>query len=426
VGGGTTTTVTVPSGTTTTTTTIGGGGGTTTTTVDGGTTTTTVGGGTTTTTIGGGTTTTTVPATTTTTTVPATTTTTTVPATTTTTTVPTSSGSLVFTTQPANTEVKSIMGSVVIELRDTNNVLLSSATDSVSLTISSGTLYGTTTKSAVNGVVTFSDLQVRATGSYTITASATGFTGATSSSFSITNPVFGSLSGVALWLKADSVAANNGDSQCTINDWSGNGYDFTQATSAKCPTLATNAKNGKPAFNFDGTQIISTSSTVNTSTFPGVTLFIVFASGSSSSDRVVLEHSANFNSFANSWGFFLNPSWVCNNCSSTIYSSGAYVYSGKNTNDSSLTLNQFAYVSTKMTVGSNDVVLRQNGIITNNTLYSNTVTGLGNYRLYLGGRADESINFTGKVAEVILFNSALSTTDIQTVESGIVSKYGGF
>ena len=395
----TTTTVTVPSGTTTTTTTVGGGG----------TTTTTIGGGTTTTTVGGGTTTTT-----------------TVPATTTTTTVPASSGSLVFTTQPANTEVKSIMGSVVIELRDTNNVLLSSATDSVSLTISSGTLYGTTTKSAVNGVVTFSDLQVRATGSYTITASATGFTGATSSSFSITNPVFGSLSGVALWLKADSVADSNGSSQCTINDWSGNGYDFTQATSAKCPTLATNAKNGKPAFNFDGTQIISTSSTVNTSTFPGVTLFVVFASGSSSSDRVLLEHSSNFNSFANSWGFFLNPSWTCNNCATMIYSNGSFVYSGKNTNDSSITLNQFTYVTTKLTVGSYDVVLRQNGTIATSALYSNTVAGLGNYRLYFGGRSDETINFTGKVAEVILFNTGLSTTDIQTVESGIVSKYGGF
>src|SRR4029079_7082665 len=51
----------------------------------------------------------------------------------------------------------------------------------------SGTLSGTKTVAAVNGVATFSDLSIDKAGTgYTLTAASTGLTGDTSSSFNIT------------------------------------------------------------------------------------------------------------------------------------------------------------------------------------------------------------------------------------------------
>src|SRR3989449_404447 len=64
------------------------------------------------------------------------------------------------------------------------------ATTSITVAIgtnpASGTLSGTTTVAAVSGVATFSDLSIDKAGTgYTVTASATGLTGATSSAFNI-------------------------------------------------------------------------------------------------------------------------------------------------------------------------------------------------------------------------------------------------
>ena len=70
---------------------------------------------------------------------------------------------------------------------------VTTATNSVTVAIgnnpSGGTLSGTTAASAVSGVATFSNLSIDRGGSgYTLTASATGLTGATSSAFSIAAP----------------------------------------------------------------------------------------------------------------------------------------------------------------------------------------------------------------------------------------------
>ncbi|MGH2728569.1 MAG: hypothetical protein ACRDKS_16485, partial [Actinomycetota bacterium] len=57
----------------------------------------------------------------------------------------------------------------------------------VSLTlVGAGTLYGTASKNAVQGLATFTDLAVDPAGSYALVASALGYVSATSANFSIT------------------------------------------------------------------------------------------------------------------------------------------------------------------------------------------------------------------------------------------------
>jgi|GEM_PF-496128 len=98
---------------------------------------------------------------------------------------------LVFTVQPGTTAAgKSMTPAVKVGLLDASG---NPTTGSQSITLavasnpSGGTLSGTTTVNAVAGVATFSDLSIDKVGAgYTLSASATGLTGATSSTFQIT------------------------------------------------------------------------------------------------------------------------------------------------------------------------------------------------------------------------------------------------
>lgn len=63
-----------------------------------------------------------------------------------------------------------------------------------------------------------------------------------------------SLPGVVLWLRADMGTTLNGSNVAAWADQSGNGNDFTQATDARRPTLATGS-HGKAVLSFTGTVL---------------------------------------------------------------------------------------------------------------------------------------------------------------------------
>jgi Bacterial Ig-like domain (group 3)/Bacterial Ig domain len=98
---------------------------------------------------------------------------------------------LTFTQPPVTTAAgATLTPPVKVSIQDAGGNTVTSATASVTLAIgtnpSGGTLSGTTTVTAVNGVATFSNLSIDKTGNgYTLTASATGLTGTTSPTFDI-------------------------------------------------------------------------------------------------------------------------------------------------------------------------------------------------------------------------------------------------
>jgi ribosomal protein L18E len=100
---------------------------------------------------------------------------------------------LAFLQQPTTTLAGStIAPPVTVQIQDANSNLTHS-TASVAIAIqnnpSSGTLSATTPVNAVDGVATFSDLSINKGGTgYTLQATSTGLTSATSSSFTINNP----------------------------------------------------------------------------------------------------------------------------------------------------------------------------------------------------------------------------------------------
>jgi hypothetical protein len=98
---------------------------------------------------------------------------------------------LAFTQAPVTTSAGStITPAVRVAIQDASGNTVTSATDQVTLAIGanpgSGTLSGTKTVSAVNGVAVFSNLSIDKTGNgYTLTAASTGLPGATSPPFDI-------------------------------------------------------------------------------------------------------------------------------------------------------------------------------------------------------------------------------------------------
>jgi len=103
---------------------------------------------------------------------------------------------LAFTNQPTNTTAGSTIDSgtgVKVSIEDLNGIVVSNSSDSVTIAIgtnpSSGTLSGTATVSAVNGVAIFSNLSINLAGTgYTLTATDSLLTNpnTTSSAFNIT------------------------------------------------------------------------------------------------------------------------------------------------------------------------------------------------------------------------------------------------
>ena len=107
-------------------------------------------------------------------------------------TVPLSATQLAFTVQPSNAVADaSISPAVQVEVQNALGATDTSATNSITVAIGTdpsgtATLSGTKTVNAVNGVATFSDLSIDNAGAgFTLAASASGLTGATSDTFAI-------------------------------------------------------------------------------------------------------------------------------------------------------------------------------------------------------------------------------------------------
>jgi polygalacturonase len=95
---------------------------------------------------------------------------------------------LAFVQQPTNVPINDpISPAITVELEDQFGDLASTNTSNVTLTVASGpgSLTGTTTVAAVNGIATFSDVAVNASGNYTIEATDGALTAAVSNSFTV-------------------------------------------------------------------------------------------------------------------------------------------------------------------------------------------------------------------------------------------------
>jgi Concanavalin A-like lectin/glucanases superfamily/Secretion system C-terminal sorting domain/F5/8 type C domain len=225
-------------------------------------------------------------------------------------------------------------------------------------------------------------------------------------------------SGTALWLKADAGVTLSGSNVTQWADQSGNGYNVTQATAANQPTFETNVFNGQPAINFDGSNDFLNNITNNV-VMPGAgrTVFIVA--------------KARCNSTAMYYLTFRRSTLLCAYQSSPgtnfIYSDGV-----NGINNATYPSNWWDTIKAKPTlltaynsgVAPNKINLRLNQQTVTVSQGGGVVNETGTAGFSVGRREDGPYFSNGWIAEIIVYNSELSSTDRTTVENYLAAKYG--
>ncbi len=101
---------------------------------------------------------------------------------------PGAASKLVYTTEPPASGMEGTAFGAVVQIEDAGGNLISTSTAAVTISSTPAGVSGTLTVNAVNGVATFSNLDFTTSGTYTLSASATGLSGATSTSISVAAP----------------------------------------------------------------------------------------------------------------------------------------------------------------------------------------------------------------------------------------------
>ena len=215
-----------------------------------------------------------------------------------------------------------------------------------------------------------------------------------------------------LHLRSDLAVTSASSAVSTWGDVSGFDNDASQSTSANQPTLVSNSMNGNPVIRFNGTtskMSLPASSTLGIQSNP-YEMFIAAKSTSSDVQFLIsggateqFEYHLNGSSGARFIPLQTSPTTYLDLGTAATYSDGnAHVFSARASNSG----------------GAVRVDGVDGGTSSGNILSSNSGA------LQLGVRSDGTYYFNGDIAEVILYNTNLSTSDRSTVEHYLANRYG--
>jgi hypothetical protein len=223
------------------------------------------------------------------------------------------------------------------------------------------------------------------------------------------------IAGLKLWLKADSLALADGAAVATWPDQSGNGNNFAQGTGANQPIFKTAIVNSKPVVRFDGINdlLVCTASLIGTSSsFYTVIAVCNLASISAgphnyfSSGVAGLNYSVQLRRDTSNLSYYHNdggsgvPAQETGGVATGVWNVISADWNGSN-------IHLWRNGTLKATVGSTT----QLGFGTNNAVGAFDPAISGQY-------------WDGDIAEVLIYNSALSATDRVNVENYLGAKYG--
>ena len=245
-----------------------------------------------------------------------------------------------------------------------------------------------------------------------------------------------STSGLVLWLRADSLNLEDGDSVNTWEDESGGGRNFTQSTVSKKPTfVASDATfNNKPCLSFDGGDQLSLAfdANLNTNEF---TIFMVMSVTNDNDANQLGYESRTFNGSETPQrrGFNLYADMTGGNNQWEFWAGADTSWSAAKSAVGSITLNQ-PDLLTMFIDGGNGAggtvtaqTLRVDGTVvqTLTPAYYKTHAGLtnGDEPQNIGTLNTSSAPLIGKIAEIIQFNRHLTDFEIKQWEGYLATKY---
>ena len=229
-----------------------------------------------------------------------------------------------------------------------------------------------------------------------------------------------SLSDLGRWYKADAITGlNDGDYVTTWSDSSGNSADVTQSTEANKPTYQTNEVNGQPIVRFDGGDALIASDVYQWDYSTGFSIFIVSKGNDSpSGTEYIFDNGVGDNN-----GIAFPRIESDDDITIGIGGVGAVTCANNHHSYSAFQILTCIY-------DGSDWSIRQNGATATITAGgdsdpSGSISGGGTTNfLAVGARGtDGTINYDGDVAEVIVYGVNLSSTDRDSVESYLSTKY---
>lgn len=224
------------------------------------------------------------------------------------------------------------------------------------------------------------------------------------------------LANLKLWLKEDSITASDGDAIQTWSDSSGNSKDAVQTTAGARPIFTNSiaAISGRSALYFDGSDDWYEVTNLTLGSY--CTVFLVTQGYGGHPNTFFIEHGPNANSTD---GFFFfgdsGDSWRMRRTTSHS-ATGVADYAGSIWVTATFRYNGSGAFRT------NGVAL-SNGSVTGSDVGDSTTTN----SLNIGSRNPSSFGFEKhNLAELIIYDDALSDTDRDNVEAYLRSKYGHY
>lgn len=223
---------------------------------------------------------------------------------------------------------------------------------------------------------------------------------------------FSGITGLTVWLRADCVNGVDNDpadnsNVSTWTDVSGNGNNATASGTPTFQSDSGNLINANPVISFNGSNSFS-SIDIRASTRPNLTIVAVYKSRGSGNREGVWGIDDG------GWDRFFLARWSANDGLISVGNSANVTNTG--------VIGTPTLVTTVMryNVNNGTTVYRNGESAVTTTDNANPTSAYSNMLIGSGG---SGLNFTGDIAELIVFSQALSTSDLLTVNGYLNSKY---
>lgn len=223
---------------------------------------------------------------------------------------------------------------------------------------------------------------------------------------------FSGIASLTVWLRADCVNGVDNDpaDNSTVSSWtdvSGNGNNATASGSPTFQSDSGNLINSNPVINFTGSNSF-TSIDIRAGTRPNITIIAVYKSRGSGNREGVWGVDDG------GWDRFFLARWSANDGLISVGNSANVTNTG--------IIGTATLVTTVMKYNvSNGTTVYRNGDLAATTTDNASPTSA--YTNMLIGSGGSGLNFTGDIAELIIFSQALTTSDLLTVNGYLNNKY---
>jgi len=230
----------------------------------------------------------------------------------------------------------------------------------------------------------------------------------------------GNLSGLSLWLKADAGVTLSGSNVTAWADQSGNGNNAS-ANSGEEPTFASSFSNSKPAIEFSGISQVMQIADANSLDVLATSSFIVLKYlGQGTGNNIVYFKNADNGSPADPAMYGLVAKTAVGGVVSFSQNVG-----GWSDYPTEIDITDSVPKILSMTYNGTDQNIYSNGDFQNTfNIGGNIATSTGLFQI---GGYNQSFNaseyFYGQIAEIIMYNRAVTTPERQQVEAYLNTKY---